>query len=236
MCSATLFGGSARLLAAKAGELDLIVLDAPHLYGRTGGLYADADGVDYPDNASRFAALARAASDIAQGLLADYRPDILHAHDWQAALAPAYLRYAGGPRPATVLTIHNLAFQGKFPESLLSELGLPPESFTVHGVEFYGGIGFLKAGLRFCDRVTTVSPSYAVEIMTAEFGMGLDGLLRERALDVLGILNGVDETVWIPRATPASPRATTKPDFRREHATRRSCSGALACASTRTRC
>ncbi len=197
-----LFGGPARLLAARTGELDLIVLDAPHLYIRAGGLYADADGVDYPDNASRFAALARAASEIAQGLLPDYRPDILHAHDWQAALAPAYLHYAGGPRPATVLTIHNLAFQGKFPESLLNELGLPPESFTIHGVEFYGGIGFLKAGLRFCDRITTVSPSYAIEIMTAEFGMGLDGLLRERALDMSGILNGVDETVWSPASDP----------------------------------
>jgi starch synthase len=192
------FGGPARLLGATAGELDLFVLDAPHLYIREGGPYAGSDGVDYPDNALRFAALARAASSIAQGLLPNYRPDILHAHDWQAALAAAYLRYSGEPRPATVFTIHNLAFQGKFPKSILPALGLPASSFAIDGVEFYGGVGFLKAGLQFSDRITTVSPSYADEIMTPEFGMGLDGLLRVRACDVVGILNGVDESVWNP--------------------------------------
>jgi len=193
-----LFGGKARLLAAKAGALDLLVLDAPHLYARKGGPYAGPDGADYVDNAQRFAALAQTASRISQGLSADYRPDILHAHDWQAALAPAYLHYSGKPRPPTVLTIHNLAFQGRYPKSLLGELGLPPESFTIDGVEFYGGVGFLKAGLQFADRITTVSPSYAVEIMTAEFGMGLDGLLRARAPHVSGVLNGVDESEWNP--------------------------------------
>ena len=192
------FGGPARLLGATLGELDLIVLDAPHLYGREGGPYAGSDGIDYPDNALRFAALAQAASSIAQGLLQDYRPDILHAHDWQAALAPAYLRYSGKPRPATVLTIHNLAFQGKYPKSILGEIGLPADSFAIDGVEFYGGVGFLKAGLQFADRITTVSPSYAAEIMTPEFGMGLDGLLRARAVNVSGILNGVDESLWSP--------------------------------------
>jgi len=194
----TFFGGSARLLGANAGELDLFVLDAPRLYAREGGPYAGNDGADYPDNALRFAALARAASLIAQGLLPNYRPDILHAHDWQAALAPAYLRYSGEPRPATVFTIHNLAFQGKFPKSILPALGLPAHSFAIDGVEFYGDVGFLKAGLQFSDRITTVSPSYAAEIMTPESGMGLDGLLRARASDVIGILNGVDESVWNP--------------------------------------
>jgi len=193
-----LFGGPARLLGASAGELDLFVLDAPHLYVREGGPYAGSDGADYPDNALRFAALARAASSIAQGLLPNYRPDILHAHDWQAALATAYLRYSGEPRPATVFTIHNLAFQGKFPKSILPALGLPAHSFAIDGVEFYGGVGFLKAGLQFSDRITTVSPSYAAEIMTPESGMGLDGLLRARASDVVGILNGVDERIWNP--------------------------------------
>ncbi|MGA8173081.1 MAG: glycogen synthase GlgA [Methylocystis sp.] len=192
------FGGPARLLAATASGLDLIVLDAPGLYARSGGPYADADGMDYPDNALRFAALARAASLLAQGLSPDYRPDVLHAHDWQAALAPAYLRYGDQPAPPTVLTIHNLAFQGKFPKSILGALGLPESSYAIDGVEFYGGVGFLKAGLQFSDRITTVSPSYAAEIMTPESGMGLDGLLRARAPDVSGILNGVDETVWNP--------------------------------------
>src|SRR5208283_5589724 len=107
-------------------------------------------------------------------------------------LAAAYLRYSGEPRPATVFTIHNLAFQGKFPKSILPALGLPASSFAIDGVEFYGDVGFLKAGLQFSDRITTVSPSYAAEIMTPESGMGLDGLLRARASDVVGILNGVD--------------------------------------------
>jgi starch synthase len=193
-----LFGGPARLLAATAGALDLLVLDAPHLYAREGGPYANADGVDYPDNAQRFAALARVAAQIAQGLSPEHQPDILHAHDWQAALAPAYLHYSGRRHPPTVLTIHNLAFQGRYDKGLLAELGLPPESFAIEGVEYHDGVGFLKAGLQFADRITTVSPSYAVEIMTPEFGMGLEGLLRARAQNVSGVLNGVEETEWSP--------------------------------------
>lgn len=192
------YGGPARLLKARAAGLELLALEAPHLYARAGGPYLDPDGLDYADNALRFAALARAASDVAQGLLANYRPDVLHAHDWQAALAPAFLHYGGWPRPATVLTIHNLAFQGKFAKSLLAAIGLPPQSFAIDGVEFYGEISFLKAGLQFSDCITTVSPSYAREIMTPEFGMGLDGLLRARAADLSGVLNGVDEEVWNP--------------------------------------
>ena len=193
-----LFGGPARLVGAKLGELDLLALDAPHLYARPGGPYAGPDGQDYPDNAFRFAALAMAASLIGQGLLPAFRPDIVHAHDWQAALAPAYLHYSGKPRPATIVTIHNLAFQGKFPKSLLGALALPPQSFAMDGVEYYGGVGFLKAGLQLADRITTVSPSYAAEIMTQDFGMGLEGLLRARAGVVSGILNGVDDAIWNP--------------------------------------
>ncbi len=117
-----LFGGAARLVGAKFGDLDLLALDAPHLYARPGGPYAGPDGEDHPDNAVRFAALAMAASQIGLGLLPAFRPDIVHAHDWQAALAPAYLHYSGKPRPATIVTIHNLAFQGKFPKSLLGAL------------------------------------------------------------------------------------------------------------------
>ncbi|MDT8264414.1 glycogen/starch synthase, partial [Roseomonas sp. DSM 102946] len=119
------------------------------------------------------------------------------AHDWQAGLAPAYLHYGEGRRPGTVMTVHNLAFQGQFPPHLLAELGLPPEAWSIDGVEYYGAIGFLKAGLYFADRITTVSPSYAAEIRTPEGGMGLDGLLRSRGADVSGILNGIDETVWV---------------------------------------
>lgn len=193
-----LFGGPAWLHEGRLGETIVYALVAPHLYARAGGLYTDENGVDYPDNAFRFAALAFVGAEIAQGALADFLPDVLHAHDWQAALAPAYLHYSGRPRPATIVTVHNIAFQGQFARELLDPLRLPPQAFSIDGVEYYGAIGFLKAGLQLCDRITTVSPSYALEIETGEFGMGLDGLLRARADRVSGILNGVDEEVWNP--------------------------------------
>jgi len=195
-----LFGGPARLLSGAAQGLDLFVIDAPHLYERPGSPYLTPDGRDWPDNAWRFAALGRVAADIGQGLVRGFVPDIVHAHDWQAGLAPAYLHYGDVPRPGTIMTIHNIAFQGIFPAGLLYELGLPPHAFTVDGVEYYGQIGFLKSGLQLADRITTVSPTYAKEIQTPEGGMGLDGLLRSRSKDVFGILNGIDESVWDPGA------------------------------------
>ena len=193
-----LFGGPAWVHAARFGDVEVYALVAPHLYAREGGLYAGPDGADYSDNAFRFGALAWAGAQIGLGALNDFTPDVVHAHDWQAALAPAYMHYADRPRPATILTIHNIAFQGQYPKELLEPLRLPPQSFGVDGVEYYGAIGFLKAGLQLADCVTTVSPSYAREIETPEFGMGLDGLLRARAERVSGILNGVDEDVWNP--------------------------------------
>ena len=198
-----LFGGPARVRAASVAGLKLLFLDAPHLYARPGGPYADPEGRDWPDNARRFAALARVGADIGLGRAAGYRPDIVHAHDWQAGLTAAYLTYDGSPRPGTVMSVHNLAFQGQFDPALLGDLGLPPDSFTPDGVEYYGDIGFLKAGLRLSDRLTTVSPSYAAEICTPEGGMGLEGLIRGRADRLTGILNGVDTTVWNPAADPA---------------------------------
>jgi len=203
-----LFGGAARLVSGRiAGQPrrapDLFALDAPHLYRRPGGPYADADGRDWPDNGLRFAALARAAADIGRGAVAAFQPQVLHAHDWQAGLAPAYLHYDGDARPASVMTVHNLAFQGQFSPDLLGALGLPPSAWSVDGVEYYGSIGFLKSGLQFADRITTVSPSYAVEIRALGGGMGLDGLLRTRAPVLSGILNGIDDDVWDPAADTA---------------------------------
>lgn len=196
-----LFGGPAWVHAGRHHGSVIYTLIAPHLYAREGGLYTGCDGVDYPDNAFRFAALAWAGAQI--GLGADgFAPDVVHAHDWQAALAPAYMHYADHPRPATIVSIHNIAFQGKFPKALLEPLRLPPRAFSIDGVEYYGGIGFLKAGLQLADRITTVSPSYAREIETPEFGMGLEGLLRARAGHVSGILNGVDEETWNPATDP----------------------------------
>jgi starch synthase len=211
-----LFGGPARLLHAVMGGLDLLVLDAPHLFARSGNPYLGPDGQDWPDNASRFAALGHMASRIATGAVAGIEPDILHAHDWQAGLAPVYLHYQGGlhhqsglhyqagphgqggRRPGTIMTVHNLAFQGIFPAELLPSLGLPPESFSIDGVEYYGSVGFLKGGLALADRITTVSPGYAAEIQTPEGAMGLIGLIRTRADVLHGILNGIDDTVWNP--------------------------------------
>jgi len=214
----SLFGGSARLLATTVNQLKLFVIDAPHLYGRPGSPYLTPDGRDWPDNAWRFAALGRVAADIGQGLIPAFIPDIVHAHDWQAGLAPAYLHYSDVPRPGTVFTIHNIAFQGIFPADTLYELGLPPHAFSVDGVEYYGQIGFLKAGLRLSDRITTVSPTYAKEIQTPEGGMGLDGLLRTRSRDVFGILNGIDESVWDPSTDAALAAPFTRDSLDRRDA------------------
>jgi len=197
---ADLFGGGAAVVEAQAAGLSLLVLDAPHLFDRPGGLYGN--GADWPDNWRRFAALARAAADIAADGAPAWRPDVLHAHDWQAALAPAYLRYGAAPRFPSVVTIHNLAFQGHFPASIFPELGLPPQAMSVDGVEYYGGVGFLKAGLQAAGAITTVSPTYAREIRTPAFGMGLDGLLNLRGESVVGILNGIDTEAWNPAADP----------------------------------
>ncbi|MBN8896915.1 MAG: glycogen/starch synthase, partial [Rhodospirillales bacterium] len=197
-----LFGGPVRLLRGTVSGLDILAIDAPHLYDRPGNPYVGPDGRDWGDNALRFAALARVGADVATGAVPGLHPDILHAHDWQAGLAPAYLAYRGGPRPGTVITVHNLAFQGQFPADLLSTLGLPPESYNLGGVEYYGSIGYLKAGIALADRITTVSPTYAAEIATAAGGMGMDGLLRIRSHALFGILNGIDETVWNPETDP----------------------------------
>ncbi len=195
------FSGPARVLAGRAGDLDLLVLDAPHLFDRPGNPYVGPDGNDWPDNAERFSALCQTAASIGIGAIKGYQPAVIHAHDWQAGLAPAYARLEGGP--ASVMTVHNLAFHGRAPASMMGRLGLPPEMFGVDGVEFHGAISALKAGLHYADRITTVSPGYAAEIQTPAFGWGFEGLLRHRAGVLSGILNGIDTTVWNPAADPA---------------------------------
>jgi starch synthase len=205
------YGGEARLRRVEAEGHRLFLLDAPHLFDRPGGPYADSAGVDYPDNWRRFAALSRAGADIARGLLFDFRPEIVHAHDWQTALAAAFIHYDGTPT-ATVVTIHNLAFQGQFDAGVFAELGLPPEAFSIHGVEYYGGVGFLKAGLKLASAITTVSPTYAEEIRTQEGGMGLAGLLADRVDDLRGIVNGIDAAAWDPASDPHLPARFTADD------------------------
>jgi starch synthase len=203
---ADLFGGPATIIGGHAHGLDLLALDAPHLFKRPGNPYLGPDGKDWPDNAQRFAALSLAAADVARGAIKNYTPDILHVHDWQAALAPAYLKFGNGG-PKTVITIHNIAFQGQFPAALFPSLHLPKPAFAIDGIEYYGKVGYLKGGLQCADAITTVSPTYAEEIRTPEFGMGLDGVLRARRDALCGIVNGIDTEVWNP-ATDADIAAT----------------------------
>jgi starch synthase len=178
------------------------VIDVPEFYHRSGGPYADAAQRPWGDNHRRFGLLGWVAAQLAQGLDGYWQPEVVHAHDWHAGLAPAYLRAAeralGRKLASSVYTVHNLAYQGLFAAGQFSDLALPEDFFGVHGLEFHGRISFMKAGLYFADQITTVSPSYAREIQGGEQGCGLDGLLRDRRDQLHGILNGVDPVVWHP--------------------------------------
>jgi len=198
-----LFGGRAELISARVDALELYVLHAPHLYAREGGAYGDPKGEDWPDNWKRFGALAKVGAMLARGLVKSYHPDIVHAHDWQGGLTPAYMAFGPPTKAKSLFTVHNMAFQGWFEPEVFAELGLPATAFDVDGVEYYGGVGFLKAGLQYADYLSTVSPSYAGEIRLSEFGMGLQGLLDKRAGRLTGILNGIDLDIWNPENDPA---------------------------------
>ncbi len=216
---ADLFGGKATLVAAKTKGFDIIVLDAPHLFNRPGNPYLGPDGKDWPDNGQRFAALSRAAADIGRGIIKGYAPGLLHLHDWQAALAAVHVKFEGGPK--TVMTVHNIAFQGQFPASLFASLGLPAAAFAIDGVEYYGKVSFLKGGLQCADALTTVSPTYANEIQTPDYGMGLDGLLRSRRNALTGIVNGIDTEVWNPESDSALAATYTAATLKRRAANKR---------------
>lgn len=198
-----LFGATGRLVAGRVEGLDLIVLDAPALFDRPGNPYMSPEGWDWPDNWRRFAALSWVASELGLGLVEGYRPQVIHAHDWQAGLVPAYVKYGPSATLKTVMTVHNMAFQGSFGSDIFGQLRLPAHAFSMEGVEYYGGVGYLKAGVECADVVTTVSPTYAAEIRTPAFGMGLDGLLNNRSATVHGVLNGIDMDAWNPATDPA---------------------------------
>lgn len=198
-------GGSGRLVQVEAEGMTLLLLDAPQLFDRPGPPYSGPDGQDWHDNHLRYGALAQAAARICFDGLDGWKPDVLHAHDWQAALAPVYLKQDGRTPPKSILTIHNIAFQGLFAPQYLGDLGLRSDWFHPDGLEYYGKVSFLKAGLIYADHITTVSPTYAQEILTPEFGMGLDGVLNERSAALTGILNGIDTAAW----NPATDRALT---------------------------
>ncbi len=186
------------------------VIDAPALYARPGNPYEDARHQPYADNYRRFALLGWVAARLGHGLDTPWLPQVVHSHDWHAALAPAYLKFANVRQQrqiGSVYTVHNLAYQGVFAAQHFAELGLPAAAFSVEGMEYYGKLSFMKAGLFYADRITTVSPTYAKEIQTAEQGCGLDGLLRARSSVLSGILNAVNEIVWNPATDNLIPFA-----------------------------
>ena len=203
-----LFGGKAELLSATAAGLALYVLDAPHLFDREGSPYLDASGRDFVDNPERFAALSWVAAQIAAAGVAGWVPEIVHCHDWQAGFAPYYLKTSSAAVPS-ILTIHNIAFQGNTPADRIEALRLHRADFSRDGFEYWGQASALKAGLVYCDRITTVSPTYARELTTPEFGMGMEGVLRAREQDLTGILNGIDLEAWNPASDPDIARYRT---------------------------
>jgi starch synthase len=186
-----------------ADGVDAVLVDAPELFDRE-GLYGTASG-DYADNAWRFAVFSRAALEYAR--LAGERPSVIHAHDWQTGLVPAYQKMHLATDPIVggvpvVFTIHNLAFQGVFPPATLDEIGLGWEVFNLQAMEYWGQISYLKGGINFSEKITTVSPNYAREIVTPEMGFGFEGVLSRRSADLVGILNGIDVERWNPGADP----------------------------------
>lgn len=207
----------------QIGNVTMYFVENPGLYGRE-GLYGDSSG-DFPDNHIRFAVLCKAALEISRRLFA---ADVIHCHDWQASLVPLYMKNAGFVDPhflgiRTLLTIHNLGYQGIFGQSSLADIGVPESAFTPAGIEFWGQVNYLKAGIVFADALTTVSPKYAEEIQTPEYGFGLDGLLTDRRADLTGIINGVDYERW----NPASDPAIAAPFSARNLAGKRACKQAL---------
>ena len=195
--------GSRLLQGQTASGVPLYLLDCPEFYDRPDGPYQDKTGSDWSDNALRFGLLSHVAALLGS---ADnplgWHPQVLHCNEWQTGLAPAYLHHASGARAATLLTIHNLGFQGIFEPQLVAALGLPPDSFHPDGVEYYGKLSFLKAGLQFADAISTVSPGYALEIQSEALGFGLHGLLAARRDSLYGILNGIDTGLWNPATDP----------------------------------
>ena len=192
----------ARLLEA-GGVPRIYLLDCAPYYDRPGGPYGSEDGADWPDNALRFGLLGRIAALLGTDAspLA-WRPDVVHGHDWPAGLAPAFLAFAQGARAASVMSIHNLSYQGLFERDVLERLGLPPQAFAPDGLEFHGRVSFLKAGLHYATRLATVSEGYAREIRGQPLGFGLEGLLERRSADLSGILNGIDTAIWDPARDP----------------------------------
>ncbi len=195
---------SVRLLAGTlpGSRVPCYLVDCPELFNRPGNPYLADDGHPWPDNAWRYTVFAEAVVQVANDQLGlDWQPELVHCHDWQTGLIPALLSRQAH-RPATVFTIHNLAYQGLFPYQIFLDLGLPADLWHFDGLEYHGELSFIKGGMYFADRINTVSPSYAKEIQTPAFGYGLDGLLRHRHAALSGIINGIDTKEWNPGTDP----------------------------------
>jgi starch synthase len=222
-----LFGAArvtVRLGRMPYSHVPAYVVHAPYLYRRPGSPYQAGDGTEWADNLQRFALLGWAAAHIAAGEIdPDWVPDVVHAHDWHAGMGCAYMAAHPATAARKVFTVHNMAFQGLFPPGDFRQLGLPSSFMHAQGVEFHHQVSFMKAGLTYADRITTVSPTYAREIGSHEFGCGLDGLIRSRGRDVSGILNGVDGAVWNPATDTALASRYDASDL----AGKRACKAAL---------
>jgi starch synthase len=195
---------AARLLESRLPSgVPLYIVDCPALYVRGGGPYQRDDGHEWEDNALRFGVLSKVAAMLGSGdSPIEWRADVVHCNDWQASLAPVYLRYSIPPRAGSLVTIHNLAFQGIYPAAQVTALGLPAETLGFEGLEYYGQLSFLHRGLMYADAITRVSPSFAREIQTEALGFGLDGVLRHRSAVLYGVRNGIDTKLWDPRTDP----------------------------------
>ena len=196
--------GNINILEKKLPNSNVIVyfVDYGPAFERKGNPYVDNEGNPWPDNAERFSLFCRAVCELAQNRAGlDWQPDIAHCNDWQTGLVPALLK-TETTKPATIFTIHNLAYQGLFPQQTFNILGLPNQLWSPDALEFHDQLSFIKGGIVFSDRINTVSPQYASEIQTAEFGYGLEGLLKHRSNKLTGILNGINEKEWNPNDDP----------------------------------
>ncbi len=192
-----------RLLAGimPDGITPVYVVESPALYEREGGPYQDANGKSWYDNPLRFGILSKIAAKFGQHHFL-FKPQLIHCNDWQTGLVPAFLNFDSKRKAKTLMSIHNMAYQGVFGPEIIALFGLPPESFNISGLEYYGQVSYLKAGLYYSDWISTVSPTYAKEIQTPEYGCGLEGLLSQRQNKLSGILNGIDTMAWNPESDP----------------------------------
>jgi starch synthase len=205
---------SARLSAGPSASVPVFIIDCPPLYDRQGGPYVDETGHNWSDNSLRFGLLSKIGAILASDASPlPWCPDVVHCNDWQSGLVPAYLHFHKGKKAASLMEIHNLAFQGVFSPETVAQLGLPSASFSMNGVEYYGGMSFMKAGLYYADRIATVSPTYAKEIQAAPLGFGMEGLLATRAKHLSGILNGISVTEWDSSADPHLVQNYSKDDL-----------------------